>query len=527
MSRTTEQMAALEQLWAVTASETTASRDRDERLLRENGWDVQSTIEQIFTMNERPPITSGGPSRPAQMEVEDDSDTFAPRPPSGSRRLSGSRPRHRPGPVGTGLGVLGILYWPVSLLWSVVGGGWYFLIRTFMPLSFLPYLPPFLRPPSLAASSPRISSSRDPLTQSLDFIHDISSFTGCSPADGTLPDFYEGGYRDFLTHVRKEGKVGLVLLVCGEHEDDEEFKRDVLCDREFVRCLKDKEILIWGADIRSREGYQVSQTLLTTTYPALTFVTLVAGVNNSVSSPKLSILTTISGPPSTTTSAASLIQTITTSVLPRATPFLTRLRRERSTLAEARHLREEQDRAFRDAERRDRERMEARKKEEELERIRSERAEREERDRITKIEKRRIWRKYARKNLLSPSSSSSSGTIRVALRTPFNNQRNIRHFKPCSSTRELFIYAETLLIPDSEDPSNDPDTPPEDYEPEFDFRIVTSYPRKEVELVDDDGEIMWDLVKGAGGALFAEKLDNGNWGADQQAQDESDEEIVE
>lgn len=36
-----QQQASLEQLWAVTASDTTAARERDERLLRENGWDVQ------------------------------------------------------------------------------------------------------------------------------------------------------------------------------------------------------------------------------------------------------------------------------------------------------------------------------------------------------------------------------------------------------------------------------------------------------------------------------------------------------
>ena len=71
-----------------------------------------------------------------------------------------------------------------------------------------------------------------------------------------MPDFYIGAYRDFLTDIRKEGKIGLVVLVCGEHEDDEEFKRDVLCDSELVRCIKENEIMVWGADIRDREGYQ-------------------------------------------------------------------------------------------------------------------------------------------------------------------------------------------------------------------------------------------------------------------------------
>lgn len=41
MSLTPDQASALGQLCAVTASGTTSARERDERLLRENGWDVQ------------------------------------------------------------------------------------------------------------------------------------------------------------------------------------------------------------------------------------------------------------------------------------------------------------------------------------------------------------------------------------------------------------------------------------------------------------------------------------------------------
>jgi FAS-associated factor 2 len=61
--------------------------------------------------------------------------------------------------------------------------------------------------------------------------------------------------------VRKQAKIGMVVLVCGEHEDDEEFKRDVVCDPELVRFIKEKEIMVWGADIRSREGYQGMSTI--------------------------------------------------------------------------------------------------------------------------------------------------------------------------------------------------------------------------------------------------------------------------
>ena len=71
-----------------------------------------------------------------------------------------------------------------------------------------------------------------------------------------MPEFWVGPYREYLSDVRKQGRIGMVVLVCDEHEDDEEFKRDVICDPELVRFIKEKDIMVWGADIRSREGYQ-------------------------------------------------------------------------------------------------------------------------------------------------------------------------------------------------------------------------------------------------------------------------------
>lgn len=138
-----------------------------------------------------------------------------------------------------------------SCLWSLLTKP----VRTFIPLSFLPHLPRFLRPPSPTSSTSR-SITRDPTTTSLSFVRDLETLTGNSASAGTLPEFWIGPYRDFLTAVRKGGRIGCVILVCGEHENDEEFKRDVLCDPEFVRCIKENEIMVWGADIRGREGYQ-------------------------------------------------------------------------------------------------------------------------------------------------------------------------------------------------------------------------------------------------------------------------------
>lgn len=155
------------------------------------------------------------------------------------------------------------------------------------------------------------------------------------------------------------------------------------------------------------------------------------------------------------------------------------------------------------------------KEAEQLERIKAERAEREAREKEENYEKLKIWRRYARKHLLPPSS----GPIRIALRTPLSSERNIRNFTiPADgSTLPLFIFAETLLIPPSDTSDSDPDSPPVGFIPPWNFRIVTNYPRKEIELVDDQamadgGQVVWEEVKKAGGALFVESKEGAKWG---------------
>lgn len=126
-----------------------------------------------------------------------------------------------------------------------------------MPISFLRYLPPFLRPPS--SPNARSSSTRqlqDPASTSLSYIRDLERITGCSVASGSLPEIYIGPYREYLNTLRKDGKVGMAIITCAEHEDDVTFKREAFADAELVKFLKEKEILVWAGDVRSREGYQ-------------------------------------------------------------------------------------------------------------------------------------------------------------------------------------------------------------------------------------------------------------------------------
>lgn len=73
------------------------------------------------------------------------------------------------------------------------------------------------------------------------------------------------------------------------------------------------------------------------------------------------------------------------------------------------------------------------------------------------------------------------------------------------------------MIPPDQRPDTDPDAPPAGYTPPEDFRIVTNYPRLEIARIDSGGEGVWEKVKQAGGALFAEKKEEGQWGEAESA----------
>lgn len=50
--------------------------------------------------------------------------------------------------------------------------------------------------------------------------------------------------------------MGVVILCCAEHGDDEAFKREVLLNEEFGRVLREKNVAVWAGDVRDREAYQ-------------------------------------------------------------------------------------------------------------------------------------------------------------------------------------------------------------------------------------------------------------------------------
>ena len=169
-------------------------------------------------------------------------------------------------------------------------------------------------------------------------------------------------------------------------------------------------------------------------------------------------------------------------------------------------MRAEQDRAYREAMNRDKERIERKIREEreaqrrtEAERIAREKrleAEEEERNRKEEWDRRRMeWRRYLR--WLSKTSAARSTGLRIGVRMP-DGTRGVRIFGPQDSLTALYGFVDSHFISSELVADQDPTSPPSSsskgetavqqeiagssLSPEqwWKFRLATSYPRREV-----------------------------------------------
>lgn len=163
----------------------------------------------------------------------------------------------------------------------------------------------------------------------------------------------------------------------------------------------------------------------------------------------MSVISRVEGSPSTATSAASLVTHLTTIVIPRVTPFLTRLRQQAATRLAERRLREEQDRAYALAAARDEERVlkvraeEGRKKRESEERERKAH----EVERLRDGAKR--WRAWMRGVLEREGEAAETevGIARVGVRLG-DGRRAVRRFGAQEKVERVYAFVECALEKD-------------------------------------------------------------------------------
>ncbi|QRW20702.1 UBX (ubiquitin regulatory X) domain protein [Rhizoctonia solani] len=537
-----DQQRALVQVQEVTGA---ANPQREIAELRKANWDVQTALQAIFDESATVPMpggSHGSNSRIEQMELDDSLQRGS------TRRAPASAYASTPQP---GLNLFRALAYPFSLTLSlftfvlrIVG----FPLRVIgVPLPRLPHI-------SLIGALAFFNRARrpggdidDPRAAALRWVRQLEEETGAvsigrvrelekgaeiegetkgkeTLSSGILPNFFIGSYEEALRAAQRELRILCVIIVSEEHDDVAPFKRNVLANEEVVNALTEHNFIVWGGDIRDQEAYQASLKLAATTYPFVAFVSLLPPPSTRSSSTstasQLSVVSRLNP-----LSPAAFVTHISHTVIPRAQPFLQRLRAAEQQRVHERQLREEQDRAFEESMRRDGERIRAaREREREAEERAAQEAERErlkqedEKRREHHRRDREMWRRWARKNLVPDEPAQG---VRVTVRIP-SGQRRMRVFPASAPVKAIYAFVETLSIPPDQSPADDPVSPPEGYEHEWGFELATTFPRVLVPCEEETAVGDVEVLRG-GVVLVVEKSTDED-GENDEDEDEDDDE---
>jgi len=86
------------------------------------------------------------------------------------------------------------------------------------------------------------------------------------------PEFYRGTYKQALLDIKDNYQVLIVIVNSPEHDDTPEFCKNVLGSNEFINYLQGKNFVVWAGSVTEKEGYKVNNVFGATTYPFIGMV---------------------------------------------------------------------------------------------------------------------------------------------------------------------------------------------------------------------------------------------------------------
>jgi len=243
---------------------------------------------------------------------------------------------------------------------------------------------------------------------------------------GNGPRFYAGSLNDALASAKRDLKFMLVYIHNPDHPDSARLCRDTLTSTEFVTFVDDN-MVFWGETVRSRQGQQVAYSLKARGEPIFAMVSLIQG--------QMQVIFRHTG----YVSSASLLGQLVVA-MEQAQPALVAEQAERDQRDVDRTIRKEQNQAFEESLRIDRE-----KAEQEAEAVRQAAAE--EARKITEqqeAERAVLERQLAleaKKLALPAEPAQGEPNTRIRIRFPDGATMN-RVFTPDTSVSALFDYVD-------------------------------------------------------------------------------------
>ncbi|XP_024527752.1 plant UBX domain-containing protein 10 [Selaginella moellendorffii] len=343
----------------------------------------------------------------------------------------------------------GNLVWKiVTLPFSIVRGG-LFMVSGAMGLgvwvagSLLSYSLGALGIGNQQGGGGRLTEARDrflpvPTAGAVQAIQFIRSFE--QEYGSVRPDFQALSFMEALRRSTEGFKFLFVYLHSPEHVDTPAFCQATLCSEPVSQFLS-QNFVVWGADVRNTEGFQMFNSLKASTFP---FCAVVMASSNQ----RIALLQQVEGFKSPET-LLSLLQR----VLEEQGAALVAMRVEDEERRRNRQLREEQDAAYQAALLADQERE--RKRVEEAERVAREAAESERQMREKELaaqraaqvaaEKQAAMDKLRKEKALALGAEPERGpqVTQVLVRFP-NGERKERRFSCTSAVQCVYDFVDSL-----------------------------------------------------------------------------------
>ncbi|XP_059170313.1 FAS-associated factor 2-like isoform X2 [Physella acuta] len=291
----------------------------------------------------------------------------------------------------------------------------------------------------------------DPLGDVTKFISSFESRYG-----QRHPVFYQGTYSQALNDAKKELRFLLVYLHSEEHQNTEQFCREVLCSDNLITFVN-SSMLFWACNTSSPEGYRVSQALREHAYPFLAVIVLREN--------RMSVVARIEG---SITGTQELIDRLE-QVMAENETSLVAARAERAERSFNQSLRQQQDEAYLESLKADQEKE--KKKREEREKLEEEENQRRRanEEREQQFLEREEKKSDLEKQLPPEPDVSDPDSIRIMLKIP-NGSRIERRFHRHHSLKWLYYYV--FCHKDCPD----------------DFQIVTNFPRRTLPCEPKDSD---------------------------------------
>ncbi|KAI8641801.1 thioredoxin-like protein [Parasitella parasitica] len=303
---------------------------------------------------------------------------------------------------------------------------------------------------------------RDPRVLAVEFIEAFEQNYGSDHVE-----FFRGGYSQALEKARKDLRFMMVFLHSDDHDDTDTFCRHTLTAERLVNFIRDKKIIVWAGNVREAEAHKVSNTLNASTYPFMALIAL-----QGTTAPRMAVIERIEG----TCHPEELISQIDIA-MDRHGAVINRLLNERQHREMERQLIVDQDAAFNESLKQDREK--ARLVEEEKQRQQEVEQEKIRQQQLAELQeqKRQQYIRYLFSHLpQEPTSDCARLNFRLA-----DGDRVIRQFDQNATVDDLYQFVEVYpLVKEHGSCAEEKVEAPSDYAHAYKFTMHTPYPRMEL-----------------------------------------------